>query len=51
MATVPLDEGPRSRRRIGPFWIEEGIGLVLVGGMIVVAVAVFYGLAIALRPG
>lgn len=50
MATVPLDEGPRSRRRIGPFWIEEGIGLVLVGGVIVVIVAVLYGIAVALRP-
>jgi hypothetical protein len=50
MTTVPLDEGARSRRRVGPFWIEEGFGLVAVGALIVVAVAVLYGLAIALRP-
>jgi hypothetical protein len=47
MATVPLDEGPRDRRRIGPFWIEEGLGLVVVGAVILVAVAAVYILAIA----
>ena len=49
MATVPLDEGPRDRRRIGPFWIEEGLGLVLVGALILVAVAILYALAIAVN--
>ena len=46
MATVPLDEGSPDRRRIGPFWIEEGLGLVAVGLVIVVVVAVLYILAI-----
>ncbi|HEY6379049.1 MAG TPA: hypothetical protein VI316_07695 [Candidatus Dormibacteraeota bacterium] len=50
MATVPLDEGPRSQGRIGPFWIEEGIGLVVVGGLIIIAVAILFGIAVALRP-
>lgn len=48
--TVPLDEGPPSRRRIGPFWVEEGLGLVAVGAAIVVAVAILYAVALALRP-
>jgi len=47
MATVPLDEGPPGRRRIGPFWIEEGLGLVAVGGAILILVVGLYALAIA----
>lgn len=50
MSTVPLDDGPRSQRRVGPFWIEEGIGLVVVGAVVVVVVAVLYALAVAQRP-
>jgi hypothetical protein len=46
MVTVPLDEGSPGRRRIGPFWIEEGLGLVVVGLVIVLVVAVLYILAI-----
>lgn len=47
MVGVPLDEGARDRRRIGPFWIEEGVGLVVVGAAIIIAVVVLYVLAIA----
>jgi hypothetical protein len=50
VGTVPLDEGARGRRRIGPFWIEEGMGLLVVGAIILLAVAVLYGLAIASNP-
>ena len=50
MRTVPLDEGPQDRRRIGPFWIEEGIGLLAVGGVILAAVTVLYVLALVSRP-
>jgi hypothetical protein len=50
MSTVPIDEGPRSRRRVGPFWIEEGTGLVLAGAAILLAVAGLYTLAVILRP-
>ena len=48
--TVPIDEGPRDRRRVGPFWLEEGTGLVLVGAAILVVFAVLYVLAILARP-
>jgi len=50
MSAVPIDEGPRSRRRVGPFWIEEGIGLVLAGAALLLVVAGLYGLAVILRP-
>ena len=50
MRTIPLDLGSPSRRRIGPFWIEEGLGLVLTGALILVAVAGLYLLAAASNP-
>lgn len=50
MHPVPIDEGARDRRRIGPFWIEEGLGLVYVGAAILVVVAVLYAVAVILRP-
>jgi hypothetical protein len=50
MPTVPIDEGPRDRRRVGPFWIEEGNGLLVVGAVILVAFAVLYTLAVLNRP-
>lgn len=50
MTVVPLDEGSPGRRRIGPFWIEEGVGLVVVGAAILLAVAVLYVLAVIQRP-
>jgi len=50
MPTVPIDEGPRDRRRVGPFWLEEGTGLVIVGAAILVVFAVLYVLAALNRP-
>jgi len=50
MPTVPIDEGPRDRRRVGPFWLEEGTGMVLVGAAILVVFAVLYTLAALNRP-
>ncbi len=50
MQPVPIDEGAKDRRRIGPFWIEEGMGLVVAGALFLVMVAALYVLAVALRP-
>ncbi len=50
MHPVPLDEGAGDRRRIGPFWIEEGLGLVAAGGLFLVVVVTLYVLAVVLRP-
>ncbi|MDQ2960623.1 MAG: hypothetical protein M3R48_06195 [Candidatus Dormibacteraeota bacterium] len=50
MQTVPIDEGATGRRRVGPFWIEEGMGLVVAGAVILVVVAALYVLAWGLRP-
>jgi hypothetical protein len=48
--TVPLDEGEAHRRRIGPFWIEEGLGLVAVGALILLAFLALFALAVVFRP-
>jgi hypothetical protein len=50
MPTVPIDEGPRDRRRVGPFWLEEGTSLVWVGAAILVVFAILYTLAALHRP-
>ena len=50
MRPVPIDEGRGDRRRIGPFWIEEGLGLVAVGAAVLVVVIALYALAVVLRP-
>jgi hypothetical protein len=50
MHPVPIDEGPKDRRRIGPFWIEEGVGLVIAGALILAAIVGLYVLAVVLRP-
>jgi hypothetical protein len=50
MHPVPLDEGAKDRRRIGPFWIEEGLGLVVAGAVILAVVVVLYVIAVILRP-
>jgi len=50
MAPVPLDEGNPRRRRIGPFWIEEGLGLVAVGGVILAVFVLLFVLAFLFRP-
>ena len=47
---MPIDEGARGRRRIGPFWIEEGLGLVAVGAAFLAVVVGLYILAVVLRP-
>ena len=50
MQTVPIDEGPQDRRRVGPFWLEEGTGLVVIGAAILAVVTVLYILAVIYRP-
>ncbi|MGH7722108.1 MAG: hypothetical protein ACRENL_04635 [Candidatus Dormibacteria bacterium] len=50
MHPVPIDEGARHRRRIGPFWIEEGVGLLVVGAALLAVVVGLYILAVVLRP-
>lgn len=50
MHPIPLDEGDPDRRRIGPFWIEEGMGLVITGAVIVAVVVALYIVAVVLRP-
>jgi hypothetical protein len=47
---VPLDEGSPGRRRVGPFWIEEGPGALVAGAVIVAVFAALFILAIAMRP-
>lgn len=47
---VPLDEGAPDRRRVGPFWIEEGIGLLLAGFVILGIAVALYALAVIARP-
>jgi len=48
--TVPLDEGEARRRRLGPFWIEEGMGLVAVGAGVLGLFALLFVLAVIFRP-
>ncbi len=50
MRTVPLDLGPPTRRRYGPFWVEEGLTLVAVGAGIVLLVIALYVVAFLTRP-
>jgi hypothetical protein len=50
MQPVPIDEGAKDRRRIGPFWIEEGLGVVAGGGLFLIVVVALYVLAVVLRP-
>jgi hypothetical protein len=47
---VPLDEGAQGRRRVGPFWIEEGPGALAAGAVIVLLFAILFVLAVAMRP-
>ena len=47
---VPLDEGAPGRRRVGPFWIEEGPGALLAGAAIIALFAALFLLAVAMRP-
>jgi hypothetical protein len=50
LMAVPLDVGAPDRRRVGPFWIEEGPGALLGGAAIVVLFAALFILAVAMRP-
>lgn len=50
MHPVPLDEGAKDRRRVGPFWIEEGLGLIVTGAALLTVVVALYILAVVLRP-
>lgn len=50
MAPVPLDEGYPGRRRLGPFWIEEGPGLAVAGAVIIAVFAILFVLAFVFRP-
>jgi hypothetical protein len=50
MAPVPLDEGYQGRRRLGPFWIEEGPVVQIAGAIIVLLFAVLFAIAVVLRP-
>lgn len=47
---VPLDEDAPGRRRVGPFWIEEGPGTLLAGAIIIAVFAALFVLAVAMRP-
>ena len=47
---IPLDEGPPDRRRVGPFWLEEGNAGLLLGGAIVAVFIVLFSLAVVFRP-
>jgi hypothetical protein len=47
---VPLDVGAPGRRRVGPFWIEEGPGALLGGVAIVALFAALFILAVIMRP-
>ena len=47
---IPLDEGAPGRRRVGPFWIEEGPGALLGGVAIILLFAALFILAVAMRP-
>ena len=47
---IPLDEGAPGRRRVGPFWIEEGMGVVALGAAILTLFTVLYVLAVIFRP-
>ena len=45
-----MDEGFPRRRRVGPFWIEEGPGALLGGAAIIAVFAALFILAVAMRP-
>src|SRR5579863_3678218 len=47
---VPLDQGALDRRRLGPFWIEEGPVALVAGAAIVLLFAALFILAVAMRP-
>jgi len=50
MPPVPLDEGYPGRRRLGPFWIEDGPRLQIAGLVILLVFAVLFAIAMVFRP-
>jgi hypothetical protein len=51
MAKIPLDEGWPGRRRLGPFWLEEHYGYLLLAGLFLLAALLFYVYLIVQLPG
>ncbi|MGD0371538.1 MAG: hypothetical protein ABSC16_07530 [Candidatus Dormibacteria bacterium] len=49
MPTIPLQGSVRDGRRAGPFWIEDGDGLVWFGGAVIALVLGLYVLAVVLN--
>jgi hypothetical protein len=49
MPTVPLDEAVPRRRRLGPFWIEEGYGPLWSAAAIVAIDLALYAAAAILN--
>lgn len=47
---IPLDEGAPDRRRVGPFWLEEGTGGVLLGAVLLGLFIALFLIAVAFRP-
>ena len=45
VTTANASGGPSGQRRIGPFWIEEGLGLVSFGAALLALVLVLYLIA------
>jgi hypothetical protein len=50
MGSVRPQRGSPSGYRAGPFWIEEGAGLVVAGAVLLALVASLYLLAILTNP-
>jgi len=49
MPTIPLQGSVRDGRRAGPFWIEDGDGLVWFGDAVIALVLGLYVLAVVLN--
>jgi hypothetical protein len=49
MPTFPLQGSVRGGRRAGPFWIENGDGLIWFGGAVLAVVIGLYILAVVLN--
>ncbi|MFN2582041.1 MAG: hypothetical protein ABR498_04790 [Candidatus Dormibacteria bacterium] len=47
---IPLDEGPRDRRRVGPFWLEEGNSALILGAVVLAVFVALFVLAVTFRP-
>jgi hypothetical protein len=50
LVAIPLDEGAPDRRRVGPFWLEEGTGGLLLGAALLGLFLALFLLAVAFRP-